>query len=137
MSPCPGFSTSQTAPGKQCSEQTKQKRLADFCENGIFRVMLLVASFYFQLLVCSHLSLILVFSWYIFFAHVINKYAIDNIYKLIYLVCMVYNFLIESNTHVHKGYSVNLKNNKEKTFTHVCGTWTVSQAQMVPETYLS
>lgn len=35
---------------------------------------------------------------------------------------MVYNFLIESNTHVHTGYSVNLKNNKEKTFTHVCGT---------------
>lgn len=37
MSPCPGFSTSQTAPGQQCSEQTKQKVLVDFCENGMVR----------------------------------------------------------------------------------------------------
>lgn len=37
MSPCPGFSTSQTAPGQQCSEQTKQKVLVDFCENGTVR----------------------------------------------------------------------------------------------------
>lgn len=40
MSLCPGFSTSQTAPGKQCSEHNKQKGLVDFCENRMVRVVL-------------------------------------------------------------------------------------------------
>ena len=37
MSQCPGFSTSQTAPGKQCSEQTKPKGVSQLLWKGGWR----------------------------------------------------------------------------------------------------
>lgn len=79
MSPCPAFSTSQTAPGKQCSAQTKQKGLVDFCENGMVSVVVLN-----------------------FVSYVVSLFLYDK--QMPECMCMVYVHTTYSNQRVYNAY---------------------------------